>query len=144
MDLAEPAVEAAVLPEEDVDDDAGAIGFPEDMLPFDMEDLRPGRDGRAEDIALKRPLALRRGGAALGCGSGGAMHGDRRYSFQVLMSKKSTGYSSLVYLLMKHLPFNGNKAKDVRMVKLTCAVRTREEMSTSSPFRSGPRILTHP
>ena len=81
------------------------------LLTFETEPLRPiiGRLGSALDIALRSPLILPVGDV-FGAGRGGAMHGDRRYSCHVLGSKKSTGYSSLVYLLKKHFPSSGRSA----------------------------------
>lgn len=113
------------------------------FLFVEVEFLRPGRFGRACDMAFNRPLADRRFGAVFGGGSGGDMQGDKLYLIHVFTSKKSMGYSSFVYLFMKHLPSRGRRAYDVRIVKFTWAVRTREERSTSSPFRRGPRMLTH-
>ena len=100
------AISFAVSPADDVEFEFELRLFDRLKLPF-----RTGNVGSACDIAFIKPLTLKLlsfGGS--GRGRGAAIHGDNRHSFQVLMSKKSTGYSSLVYLLMKHFPSSGSKA----------------------------------
>ena len=101
---------------------------------------RVGRALAIEDMEpLKKPVGSE--GLARG-GRGRARQGVRRLSIQVCGSKKSTGYSSPVSLSKKQRPLRGRRAKEVRIVKFTCAVSTRLLRRTSSPLRRGPRMLT--
>ena len=81
-----------------------------------------------------------RGPDAGGCGA--LIHGDKQCSSHIFGSKKSMSSLRLVDFSMKQRPSSGRRAKLVRSVKLTCAVRTRELRRTSSPLRRGPRMLT--
>src|SRR5277367_793998 len=101
--------------------------------------LETGSDGKLSDRA---PIKLLRCSWRLG-GSGGLIQGESRYSSHVFTSKKSTSYRSPVCLSMKHFPSSGRRTKLVRMVKLTCAVSTRELRRTESPLRNGPSMFTH-
>jgi hypothetical protein len=51
--------------EEEDELELGWLRPPGVVLPFDMEALRPGREGRACDMAFRRPLTLVKGGAAV-------------------------------------------------------------------------------
>lgn len=106
---------------------------------IEPEALRPGRGREVRESETEPRRDFFSGWRE---GKAGAIQGEKAYSFQESTLKKSTGYSSFVCLSMKHLPFSGSSTKLVRNVKFTCAVRTFELRSTSSPLRRGPRILT--
>src|SRR5579862_183705 len=107
------------------------------------EFLRLFKDsGRLEKLSDTEPTKLPMLIVEPDVGSGGATQGERRYFIQDSTSKKSTGYCSFVSPSIKHFPSSGRSTKLVRIVKVAWAVRTLELSNTSSPFRSGPRILT--
>jgi hypothetical protein len=91
--------------------DGGSPGELGVELPLLILDLRPGSDGRACDIELSKPLILILEPVdVFSTGRTLPRTGERQCSVQVFMSKKSRGYSSLVCLLMKHLPSSGSSA----------------------------------
>lgn len=120
--------------------DEGTLGS---LFEREVDAFRPGRgsDGIEGSMSVMEPRRLLFS-CGLAGGRAGVMQGDQAYCFHCSTSKKSTGYSSFVSLLMKHFPSSGRRRKVLRKLKFTWAVRTLELRRTSSPFRKGPRMLT--